>query len=307
MWILILPWVECLLGVVLLISLLKRWWIFSVLLAIIVVLLNFYGKLFSAGSIGLFLSEGSVKTVKVMTWNINGMVYESKRVEGIAKVIKDEDPDFVLLSEIFAAISNTLHKRLEKDYPYTSYRKVGMHHCAYSKYPLDSIAFIDTGMDDMVKPMHFSMELAGKRVIVYGCHLASNNYSDKREDLHVDSIESKHDVKQYLSNIKAASWERVKQMEAILEDLALSKSDACIVMGDVNDVSGSAPLRKLEAEGFTDAWWKGGFGYGATIHSPLPYRIDHIMFDESLKLISIKKVRANGLSDHDALVGTFSF
>lgn len=307
MWILILPWVECLLGVVLLISLFKRWWIFSVLLAIIVVLLNFYGKVFSVGSIGSGLSEGNVKMLKVMTWNINGMEYDSMRVDGIAKVIKDEGSDFVFLSEDFAAISDSLHKRLDEFYPYTSYRKVGMHHCAYSKLPLDSIAFIDTGMDDMVKPMHFSIVLAGMRVIVYGCHLASNNYSDKRVDLHVDSIESKHDVKQYLSNIKAASLVREKQMEAILEDLAHSKSDACIVMGDMNDVSGSAPLLKLEALGFTDAWWKGGFGYGTTIHSPLPYRIDHIMFDESLKLISIKKVCANGLSDHDALVGTLSF
>ena len=46
-------------------------------------------------------------------------------------------------------------------------------------------------------------------------------------------------------------------------------------------------------------------GYGATIQYLLPYRIDHIMYNDKLTLNSIKKIDAKGLSDHDALVAEF--
>lgn len=55
-----------------------------------------------------------------------------------------------------------------------------------------------------------------------------------------------------------------------------------VVMGGMNDISGSSCLRTLADVGFEDAWWNGGFGYGATIHKPLPYRIDHIFYNDDL-------------------------
>lgn len=80
-----------------------------------------------------------------------------------------------------------------------------------------------------------------------------------------------------------------------------------IVMGDFNDVPGSPTLNILERAGLKDAWWEGGCGYGATIHHPLPYRIDHILHNDGLKLKSIKKIVTQDLSDHDALVARFVF
>ena len=76
-------------------------------------------------------------------------------------------------------------------------------------------------------------------------------------------------------------------------------------MGDFNDVCVSKPLKILEDSGFKDAWWVGGFGYGATIHHPLPFRIDHIMYNEGLELVEIKKVDSEDISDHDALLAKF--
>ena len=82
---------------------------------------------------------------------------------------------------------------------------------------------------------------------------------------------------------------------------------ATIIMGDFNDVSSSPALRTFQAAGFQAAWWKGGMGFGATIHYPLPYRIDHIMYNDRLRLKSIQKIDAKGLIDHDALVAEFYF
>ena len=106
----------------------------------------------------------------------------------------------------------------------------------------------------------------------------------------------------YLDNYKAASEIRREQAELIVRDLT---DDPCIVMGDMNDVCGSPCMRVFEKAGLKDAWWESGFGYGATIHEPLPYRIDHLMYGNGLKLKGIEKVCSKGLSDHDALVAEF--
>lgn len=73
----------------------------------------------------------------------------------------------------------------------------------------------------------------------------------------------------------------------------------------MNDVSGSPAMNALRKAGFKDAWWKGGFGYGATIHDPLPFRIDHVLYNDGLRLKAIKKISSNGWSDHDALYAVF--
>lgn len=78
-----------------------------------------------------------------------------------------------------------------------------------------------------------------------------------------------------------------------------------LIYAGFNGISGSAPLNKVDRVGFKDVWWKGGNGYGATIYHPLPYRIDHIFYNDGLKLKSIRKVDSQGLSNHGALVAEF--
>lgn len=76
-------------------------------------------------------------------------------------------------------------------------------------------------------------------------------------------------------------------------------------MGDLNDVCGSKAVRNLEDAGLKDAWKNGGFGYGATIHKPFPYRIDHIMYSDKLRLLNIRVIDSEDQSDHDALYTEF--
>lgn len=87
-------------------------------------------------------------------------------------------------------------------------------------------------------------------------------------------------------------------------------------MGDMNDISGSYTLRRIESvellrhgsAGLTDAWWKGGFGYGTTYHDhSLRLRLDYILYDEDrLTLTDVKEIDTDA-SDHNALVGGFRF
>ena len=147
--------------------------------------------------------------------------------------------------------------------------------------------------------------------IIYCLHLQSNNLVNG-DTFYPDSIADRGGIMRYLDNYKAASEIRREQAELIVSDLS---SDPSIVMGDMNDVCGSPCMKVFAEAGLRDAWWEGGLGYGATIHSPLPYRIDHVLYGvpsfkgfqvpSGFNLKGIKKVSANGLSDHDALVADF--
>lgn len=204
-------------------------------------------------------------------------------------------------SEIWTNNKQILDTLLIGYYPYSTYSDL---HCFYSKYPLldweklDNEEIRDLGV-------YKCKTVVGKDTLVlYGCHFASNNYTADMKYMTPDSIHDHIGLKQYISDIQYAYSMREKETEIVFEDMSKTVYPI-IVMGDMNDVGGSASIRILEDAGLKDAWWEGGFGYGATIHRPLPYRIDHVMYSVELKLKEIKVIDSEGLSDHDALFARF--
>lgn len=302
MWALTYPWIIliCFIAAVI-IGLKKHYWIAGGFV-ITGLLLNWLCECFAFS----FVFDKGIygkSAVKVMAWNIDGSQYDSLKVSKIANVIHKHNPDVVFLSEDFNETGIWLDSLLKKNYPYSS--NLGHSgHQFYSKYLLDSIRVIEVEDYDNPLRIHVSVIVNGQSIDIYGCHLASNNYTASQVDFHLDQVNDHHDAKQYLKNVRDASRLREMEAQAIIKDMT---DRATIIMGDFNDVSSSPALRTFQAAGFQDAWWKGGMGFGATIHYPLPYRIDHIMYNDRLRLKSIKKIDAKGLSDHDALVAEFYF
>ena len=302
MWALTYPWIIliCFIAAVI-IGLKKHYWIAGGFV-ITGLLLNWLCECFAFS----FVFDKGIygkSAVKVMVWNIDGSQYDSLKVSEIANVIHKHNPDVVFLSEDFNETGICLDSLLKKNYPYSSNLTYSGHHF-YSKFLLDSIRVIEVEDYDNPLRIHVIIMVNGQQMDIYGCHLASNNYTASQVDFHLNQVNDHHDAKQYLKNIRDASRLREMEGRAIIKDMA---GRATIIMGDFNDVSGSPALRIFKAAGFQDAWWNGGMGYGATIHNPLPYRIDHIMYNDRLRLKSIKKIGAEGLSDHDALVAEFYF
>ena len=302
MWALTYPWIIiiCFFAAVI-VALKKHFWIAGGLV-IIGLLLNWLCECFA---FSLVSDKGtcSKSTIKVMAWNIDGSKFDSLKVSEIASAIHKHNPDVIFLSENFEETGIWLDSLLKKSYPYSS--NLGHSgHQFYSKYLLDSIRVIKVEDYDNPLRIHVSVMVNGQSIDIYGCHLASNNYTASHVDFHLDQVNDHHDAKQYLKNVRDASRLREMEAQAIIKDMT---DRATIIMGDFNDVSSSPALRTFQAAGFQDAWWKGGMGFGATIHYPLPYRIDHIMYNDRLRLKSIKKIDAKGLSDHDALVAEFYF
>ena len=294
------PWIitVCFLAAII-IALKKHVWIVGGLV-VVGFLLNWLSECFAFS----LMSNNEIcgkRTVRVMAWNIDGSEYDSLKVARIADVIHKYKPDVIFLSEDFDKTGACLDSMLTKNYPYSS-NMVCSEHQFYSNYVLDSIRVVDVEGYDNPLRIHVSVMVKGQVIDIYGCHLASNNYSASHVDFHLDQVNDHHDAKQYLKNIRDASRLRKLEAQAIIKDMT---DRAIIIMGDFNDVGGSPALRAFKAAGFQDAWWKGGLGYGATIHYLLPYRIDHKMYNDKLTLKSIKKIDAKGLSDHDALVAEF--
>ena len=157
-------------------------------------------------------------------------------------------------------------------------------------------------VDDRACVVKTVAKIGNDSILLVGCHLSSNNYTKDYVD--VRSLPFSERMGAYVVSIQNASQMRVQEAQAICDNLRGYKT---LVMGDMNDVCGAPCMRVFEKAGLKDAWWECGLGYGATIHYPLPYRIDHIMYNDGLRLKSIKKIDAKGLSDHDALVAEFYF
>lgn len=287
-------------------ALLKRWWKTAGALVMSMVLLNAWGEVISFGAFsGRRSPQGADPELKVLAWNIHGGNGDTLRYESIAERILAEDADIVYVAECFMETSDIMDELLRERYPYTSYSKdkmmVHYGHHIFSKLPItySDVIEVEGGNERIIG---CRIDVHGVELDVYGCHLTSNNYNDPSiGQQNVERINDRRSLWNYVKGIKAASTQRVLETESIVDSIAASGHRA-LVVGDMNDISASRPLQVFSKAGFKDAWTKAGFGYGATFHAPLPYRIDHMFFRQDLRLLEIKKISSKGLSDHDALV-----
>lgn len=167
----------------------------------------------------------------------------------------------------------------------------------FSRWPIDSISSIKLPYIGH-SIYRVLVRHPQQPIVIYCCHLTSNLLmlsSDK------------------WGGLKEGYRNRTLEADAIYEALQ-HESYPVIVMGDMNDISSSYTLRRIESvgtlrhgsAGLTDAWWKGGFGYGTTYHDHgLRLRLDHILYDEDRLTLSDVKVIDTDASDHNALVGGF--
>ena len=309
MWILFLPWLLGLLLIMAVVTAMKRWWKTAGTLLLVLVLLNVWGEDISFGLFrGSRSEQGAESKLKVLAWNIHGGDGDTLRYKTIAKRILAEDADIVYVAECFMETSIVMDELLRERYTYTSYSKDRMmihygHHI-FSKMPIthSDVIEVEGGNERIVS---CRIDVNGVELDVYGCHLTSNNYSGpKMGQQNVEKISGGRSLWNYMKGIERASAQRVLEAETIVDSIA-ARGLCSLIVGDMNDISASPALQIFNKAGFRDAWTEAGFGYGATFHNPLPYRIDHIFFQEELRLLEIKKISAKGLSDHDALVATW--
>ena len=239
--------------------------------------------------------------LKVMTWNVHcSRGTDSIRQRKIAEQVLKEGADFVQLNEFHQDSCSVIHSILSKHYPYRNdaNAKVKAGDIFYSKTKL-----VESGMYREVNNCIFSKLFIGKDTLfITGCHLPGNNHEGQIEIDEVDSLRRVRTFWGYYLNAQ----EKRKEYAKFLKKMILESSLPMIVMGDMNDFNASAPMDSLKDAGMKNAWWEGGLGYGTTYHEGwLRLRIDHMYYNEKLKLKDVKVVKTD-LSDHNILIADFS-
>lgn len=237
-------------------------------------------------------------TIRIMTWNVScADSMATADYEGLIDLILKQDADVIFITEYFRTERPELDSILNEKYAYRGTLENWVTYSDfYSRIPIDSCVHIGEGEHGCL--LRHDLNTIYGKLSLYCVHLQSNNMLNGNP-FYPDSIQDKSGIIKYLKNYNAASIIRNDQAKLIVSDFSESP---CIVMGDMNDVDESACMRVFAEAGMTDAWWGNGLGYGATIHHPLPYRIDHILTSKNITIKGIKKINAHELSDHDALV-----
>ena len=300
---LLFPWILLVLTVIAIILSFWKKWKVVVPLLVLVLILNWWAECIPF-RLWPLNDRGGEKDLTVMSFNIDGTKEDfCSKAPKLTQLIKKYAPDIIFVAEVGDANRPVLDSLMTEEYPYSAV-PVGYRHCFYSKYPLPEWKQIERE-DVWDLGVYQCKAVIGKdTLMLYGCHFSSNNFSADMKYITPDSISSHKDIKQYISDIRHAYSLRGRDSGIVFDELS-NTAHPVLVMGDMNDVGGSTTIRTLEKAGLRDAWWEGGCGYGATIHWPLPYRIDHIMYSIEMKLKEIKVVDSEGLSDHDALVARF--
>ena len=255
-------------------------WIVATII-ILLLLLNCLSETFPFHS---YKANGYEKAeLKLFSLNVCclGNDYNKRQIK-IAHAILNSNPDVVFLCEFWMSKSKQLDSMLTKDYKciYVS----GNNCVFYCKHEIDSIKDMFSGLyntrHSQTVMTHF---FKGRDTFaIVGCHLSSSHH-----------------------HIKEGYKRREKEAD-VLYDVIRKEPYPVIVMGDLNDISGSYTIRRIQKAGLSDAWWEGGCGYGTTFHDGwLRLRIDHVLYPKNKLNLQNIKVIDSDLSDHNALIAEF--
>ena len=265
---------------------------------------------------------------KVFCLNVHstGEGFDERSIR-IDSLIKVENPDFVFLTEYQDTCSMVLDSLLRERYEYCQRGIRGNYNlteCVYSKWSIDSISNLRININDLdvidylennqyakrhvglSAIFRWEINCGGLQVVIYSCHLASNNYTTEIDSSRYSWSLPLRNYEQRLLAYKDGSKLREFEVEAISQRLKEENSPV-IVMGDLNDFSFSRNLENLNSMELQDAWWEKGFGLGNTFREGLiGVRIDYILHNTKISTCDIRVIDEE-LSDHSALVASFKF
>lgn len=220
--------------------------------------------------------------------NFNDIHFRDKK---IVDFVLKYDPDIACFQE-FSAIK---YKFFIKHYPYwvkTNLMIPGDKSilAVFSKYPIISKGYIEFS-DSMNTSMYVDINIDGDIIRVYNVHLESNRTNT------VHQLNNINSYRPLINRVFEANKTRTMQAHLVREH-AQGFHQRVVIAGDFNCTQyGSAYLVLKESK--KDTFVEAGNGFGATYELfNYPFKIDHILVDETFEVISHKNFKVN-LSDHE--------
>jgi endonuclease/exonuclease/phosphatase family metal-dependent hydrolase len=253
----------------------------------------------------------------LMTYNTyaNAMMekHTKKSPNPVIQYMLDKDPDILCIQEYSASFKeNHLTEkdlmRIFSKYPYhhihfkvnTGWSFFG--NATFSKFPIVNKSVVEY-KSNYNTTIATDVDVNGKIIKVFNCHLESNNITENdkilavrlRDNFDTDNIK---DATMHFSRKLGAAYRiRAKQSDMVSEYIESSPYPVMVV-GDFNDLPSSYTYTTIRGN-LRDAFVDKGFGLGWTFSdSWLKFRIDHILYDDSFKLKYFKLDNKVKHSDH---------
>ncbi len=280
----LMPWLLLFLVPGLLIALVGRrqWLAVSFALPTLLILLNYAPLFLPRPSVAL----ASDTTLKVMSYNIWS---RNRDIESMTTLIKEEQPDILLLQEIkkatkpdniFAALSG-----LYDDEEIYIIHDATVNQAVVSRYPLTKVeAAVRKG-----NLLEVLAETPNGTITVLNVHPLSNR-----------------------------GWfRRYSHMSQVLEEDILPNEGPVILGGDFNTTDQTGTYRLLDTH-LNNAHWEAGWGFGFSFPSPTRefrdavsfpslVRIDHIFYNDYFFANEAETLPNSGGSDHLPVTATFTW
>ncbi len=294
--------------------LLRKWWAFLSLVAIIV----FAGTIKSAFplNIGKPNVDTTRQKITVLSYNTmnTGMLKKHKKddLNEVVQYILDSDADIVCMQEF--AVSRNEHQFQSDDFEEV-FKKYPHKHVSFqldkwsmniglatlSKFPIIEKRNIDFDAEFNLS-MFTDIVIGNDTIRVINNHLESNRITaqdmKKTSELRTDfSSDKLAEMTKYLSRKMSTAYKvRAKQADRVAEIIQNSPYKV-ISCGDYNDVPSSYTYSRVKSD-MKDAFKEVGNGLGLTyVRSFYRFRIDYIMFDKSFQVANYKKGSLKA-SDH---------
>ena len=254
------------------------------------------------------------ESIKVVSYNILSLNLKSTTANidnPVIAYLESCDADIICLQEFpFSALKSKDAKGLLKAYPYRSYQlnnwSVGKSHylCCLSKYPILSVEDVDFNSTSNGCAKYRILHGADT-VVVYNCHLQSNNLNDENKsayeqllaDPNKDKIRSQG-TREIVRKLRDAVSKRAAQANLVLTEVQKDTTPYIIVCGDFND-SPISYTHKLFMREFADAYVRSGNGPGFSYNrNKLFYRIDHILYAPAFEAYDCVVDHSVKASDH---------
>ena len=250
-------------------------------------------------------------SLKILSYNIlspNINASNTNASNATINYLEAADADIICLQEFqFATLKQ--NKQLLKKYPYKSYNlsnesQMTAHHLGcLSKHPILSAEKlkIESTANGCTK---YRILHEGDTIVVYNCHLQSNNIHDNDKNTYKQLIKDPKEhlrsqaTKQLVNKLRDSAAKRADQADVITADIEKESSPYIIVCGDFNDSPISYTCHRLKRL-LNDAYIGSGNGPGISYNRHgMYFRIDHIMHSPQFKAYDCTVDRSIKISDH---------
>ncbi|MFD0798576.1 endonuclease/exonuclease/phosphatase family protein [Maribacter chungangensis] len=244
---------------------------------------------------------GEHTSLNIMTYNTLGFRgkeddWESTAGDSIVAFINTEKPDIVCFQEYD-------YMKMDKDsfkgYPYSSVdsefgkNDTRLYQAIYSKHRIIDVGYLEFG-NTYNSSVYADVLVKSDTLRLYSVHLQS---------LNIRPWNLKSERSDRLFARLRRSFEKQQQQTEIIRKHMDSSPYTNIVVGDFNNNQYSSVYFNLKRD-LKDTFIEKGNGYGATINFwKFPFRIDFILVDPSLEVLSHQNYTIN-LSDHEPIMAS---